>query len=577
MSKAPDAVLSSPVPFPAGAGPANLAELVFAPRPGEDPSSQVLLGHLGKTATDVSLADLRRGAVSLAGKLSALGIGPKDTVALIRLPRTSELPIALAAAALGARGNRTLLPMYLELDALGTWLETSDVRAVLWNVGEAAVGSREARLAADLAALLRERRVGAWCLHRDLAVLDPAPDPDPGLVASLRDGAGRETECVIFTTSGSSGRSKLVLYRQGAILASAASWQAAGLFDSARMGGRGMSLLLAHSMGLRAMWNAIWTRRPLCLVTPEWFEENPEGALGQMARMAPEHVLGGPAVYRTFLALSRFFPEAAKEALGSIRTVISSGAPWDEELAQAIEAATGLALHGAFGTTETMQVASTLAPGISPAARGTLGNPLPGVELGLVRDEGELHRLLVRSPFGCAGTLEPSGLVPAAQWFETGDLVRRTPGGLVHAGRAATDFVKDGFGVKIPYARVAGFYAGLADPVESIEFLPLREQPGVGAIVFVRGAAAGERVFDAEILALVERILYGRHAELRERVEEFEFRHLTIARFACVGGPAPRTAKGTLRRDAVADVADTVRTPYVEAAGVVSLDRTRFA
>jgi len=44
-------------------------------------------------------------------------------------------------------------------------------------------------------------------------------------------------------------------------------------------------------------------------------------------------------------------------------------------------------------------------------------------------------------------------------------------------GREGRDFVKDGFGVKVPLCRVAGWYAALGDPVEHVECFPLREEP----------------------------------------------------------------------------------------------------
>ena len=113
-------------------------------------------------------------------------------------------------------------------------------------------------------------------------------------------------------------------------------------------------------MGVRAFWNALWTGQPLCLIPPEWFLEHPARVRTLLQRMQPEHVTGGPAVYRALLELVRVFPDLKENGLGSLRCVVSSGAPFDEEMARRIEAALGLGLHNALGTTETMQVLSTV-------------------------------------------------------------------------------------------------------------------------------------------------------------------------------------------------------------------------
>ena len=99
--------------------------------------------------------------------------------------------------------------------------------------------------------------------------------------------------------------------------------------------------------------------------------------------MRPQHVTGGPATYRALLELCRVFPEVKGTCLRDLQTAVSTGAPFDAELARRLVIALGLTLHNSFGTTETMQVASTLIAGAGDPSG--LGRPLPGVTIGLTR------------------------------------------------------------------------------------------------------------------------------------------------------------------------------------------------
>jgi hypothetical protein len=82
------------------------------------------------------------------------------------------------------------------------------------------------------------------------------------------------------------------------------------------------------------------------------------------------------------------FPEVKQTCLRELRTAVSTGAPFDPELRRRLAVALGLELHNAFGTTETMQVSSTLVASASDArpvtpapGDGVLGTPLPGVRV----------------------------------------------------------------------------------------------------------------------------------------------------------------------------------------------------
>jgi acetylornithine/succinyldiaminopimelate/putrescine aminotransferase/predicted amino acid dehydrogenase len=194
----------------------------------------------------------------------------------------------------------------------------------------------------------------------------------------------------------------------------------------------------------------------------------------------------------------------------------------------------------------------------------------------------------VSSPFASVGYLgeDGEGDVPFGEWIATGDLLADGADGLRFVGREGRDFVKDGFGVKVPLLRVAGWYAGLGEPIAHLECFPLREEPGLAALVFLRPDVPGVSrsplaVTRRAVLDRVESLLEARTEDLRAELEEFEFRHLTVARFACVAADVPRTGKGTCDRVALQrahrHLLEQLTGPPLKRPGLVSFERERFS
>ena len=438
-------VIASALELHEDAGPATLAELLFTPLDGEDDSRAILLGTLGEGQLTVSLRSLRHAIVSLSGEFNRLGLVPGDTVCLARLPRTSESLAAALYAALTACGLRVLFPMYLDAEDFAAWLKAAEAKAIFWAAAESRIGRRregDLALLSKLEATAQTIRVPAYCFEKDLhlsMLLQSTPQQhtlNSPEVQRILTASSASDIALILTTSGSSGRAKLVRYRQQAILNSCRAWQQCGMFSAGKLGGRCLCLLLAHSMGLRAFWNALWTRQPLCLIPPEWFLEHPDRARALLLEMKPEHITGGPAAFHTVLELSRIYPDLKDVCFQHLRCAVSSGAPFTPTLRERVKDALGLDLENGFGMTETMQVLSTLVDGPLSQTNCMMGNPLPGVEVGLESTSGAAHKLWLRTAFGFDGyqpfpATEDSPAKTADGWFDTGDLVERT------AGRAA--------------------------------------------------------------------------------------------------------------------------------------------
>ncbi len=537
----------------------SLAELLFTPQPDEDQNTALLMGTLAQQACVVSLGRLRSVVLELIKTFEEAHLVLGDTVCLMRLPRTSELTVAVTYAALSCAGLRVLLPMYPEPADFATWLRATNSKAIFWDSKELLHYGHESDKQSfeRLYDVARASSINPLCLTDDLELPTRLTRPIKNYSVPKLFQNDLDSECLILTTSGSSGHSKLVRYTQAAFLRSASAWESAGLFSKDKQGGRALCLLFAHSMGIRAFWNAIWTQQSLCLIPPEWYLEHPERVRSLLISMQPEHVTGGPAVYRTLLELSRVFPNLKDSCFRHLHTAVSSGATFDKYLACKLKDTLGVRLVNAFGMTETLQVLSDLVDG--PFTTG-LGNLLPGVEVKLEPfEDTPYHQLKIRSPFACSGYVpleldDTSYPIDSSGWFQTGDVIKKTPEGLHYIGRAQQDFLKDGFGVKLPRNLLLSHYHALDQAVTHLEPFPLKESPGLAALIFIKPLAYGyeERISSAgasknnQLLDHIGSLLEARHEQLLEQLDGFELRHHTIRRFACVYASAPLTTKGNL-------------------------------
>jgi long-subunit acyl-CoA synthetase (AMP-forming) len=268
--------------------------------------------------------------------------------------------------------------------------------------------------------------------------------------------------------------------------------------------------------------------------------------------MKPEHITGGPSVFNLLLELMRNFPEL-KDNLGSfMKTVISSGAPNNSQTAKAIESAFGLTMHNAFGMTETQQILSTLLfDKSSPEHLKSLGPPLPGVTIGLKRltDQNGFYRLYVNSPFGYKRIMgEDSNNGGPGNFFNTGDIVSLDEGNrIIYRGRENRDFIKDGFGVKIPLDCMRRYYERLYAQAEHVEYFPIKSNPGMAAMIFIRNSSVQQgKVAENRVIRHYARLINEMNARLYKKLEPFEFRHRFISRFVLINSVVPKTVKGNV-------------------------------
>lgn len=202
-------------------------------------------------------------------------------------------------------------------------------------------------------------------------------------------------------------------------------------------------------------------------------------------------LFGVPTMYHRLAEALPGDPGLAK-ALTGARLLVSGSAALPVHDHERIAAATGRRVLERYGMTETLMNTAVRADG--EARPGTVGLPLPGVELRLVEEDGtpiaaydgeSVGEIQVRGPNLFTGYLHrpdaTAGAFTADGWFRTGDMAVREPDGYVRiVGRRATDLIKSG-----------GYKIG-AGEIENA----LLEHPGVGeaAVTGEPDEDLGERV-----------------------------------------------------------------------------------
>jgi malonyl-CoA/methylmalonyl-CoA synthetase len=201
-------------------------------------------------------------------------------------------------------------------------------------------------------------------------------------------------------------------------------------------------------------------------------------------------LFGVPTMYHRLAADAEADPEIAR-GLGEARLLVSGSAPLSVTDHERIARASGQRVVERYGLTETLMNCSVRADG--ERRPGTVGPPLPGVELRLLDDDGEtiegwdgesVGEIVVRGPNLFLEYLNrPDATSDAVRdgWFHTGDVGARDPDGYVRIlGRRDTDLIKSG-----------GFKIG-AGEIETA----LLEHPGVAeaAITGEPDEDLGERI-----------------------------------------------------------------------------------
>ncbi|HET9733066.1 MAG TPA: AMP-binding protein [Acidimicrobiales bacterium] len=253
---------------------------------------------------------------------------------------------------------------------------------------------------------------------------------------------------VLLFTAGTAGRPKAAMLTHGNL-----TWVQRALQDEG-LGGVGADdvslgvLPFFHVFGLNVSLCAV-LRAGGSVVVEDHFD--PVDAVADVERHGVTVIAGAPPMWRRW-ALAESLPS---DALKGVRRATSGAAPLPLEVFEAVRDRFGVEVAEGYGLTETSPVVTTnMGAEIRP---GSVGRPLPGVEVRLVDTDGEdalpgdPGEVWVRGPNVFAGywqdeeataaVLDPEG------WFRTGDVAVEEDGYLYLVDRMKDLIIVSGFNV----------------------------------------------------------------------------------------------------------------------------------
>ena len=436
-----------------------LFDRLFAPLAGQ---TRVLLWLA--SGESLSADDFFRLTARLAHALSDAGLRPGDRVAVQVTKSPEALAVYAATVALGG--------IFLPLNTAYTPAEIDYFVANATPRIVIADPAKEAGLApitqAHGATLLTLTGKG------DGSLMDMARGKPETLMPVSR--AGHDLAAILYT-SGTTGRSKGAMLSHDNLLSNAAV-----LAECWRFTPRDVllhALPIFHTHGLFVASNVSLLTGGQMIFLPGFDTEQVLAALPRATVM-----MGVPTFYTRLLE----DPRLSCNLVGHMRLFISGSAPLLAETHVAFENRTGLRILERYGMTETNM--NTSNPYDGDRRAGTVGLPLPGVEVRIMADNAEVPRgevgmIEVRGPNVFQGYWQmPEKTREELRedgWFLTGDLATQSVDGYITIVGRAKDLI------------ITGGYNVYPKEVEEV----LDEVPGVleSAVVGLPHPDFGEAVF----------------------------------------------------------------------------------
>ncbi|CAM3637704.1 AMP-binding protein [Kibdelosporangium persicum] len=313
--------------------------------------------------------------------------------------------------------------------------------------GAIRAGAVAVPMAADLPGRERERILED---SRPKVVTDQAPDLNAS--ADLVRGApGGEDIALLCYTSGTAGTPRGVMLSHRALLANVeqcASLKPAPVSSTDRVL---LAVPLFHAYGLGPGLFQVASAGASGVLMDHF---SVEPALRACEDFRITVIVGVPPMYQAFAQVPA---ERLAGALSTLRLLTSGAAPLEPSVLTAMNRATGLNVYEGYGLTETGPVLTwTLVGGV--AKPGSVGRPLPGVELRLVDSDGtpggddedeDAGVVSVRGPNLFSGYWPDGAHGPDAEgWFRTGDVGYLDNDGDLHLVDRANDLIiVNGFNV----------------------------------------------------------------------------------------------------------------------------------
>jgi len=367
-----------------------------------------------------------------ARRLSSAGLLPGDRV-VVRLPTSAQFCVAVFGA---LRAGCVVVPV-------STGAAPRELAEIVADSGaKVLVGDGDGARIGDLLAGPR---------------VDPAAlDAEDRAAAPAATGRGGEDVAVLAYTSGTSGKPRGAMLSHRALLANVAQCAALRPAPVTAADRVLLALPLFHSYGLGPGLFQVAAAGATAVLLGR-FDAN--DAVGAIERHRVTTLVGVPPMYQAMLQVG---PERLREAFMTVRLLTSGAAPLSPSLLDAVERATSLPVFEGYGLTETSPVLTSTLVGGKPKP-GSVGRPLPGIELRLVDSDGlpfaeddevtlpddDAGLVCVRGANLFSGYWPDGAHGPDADgWFRTGDVGYLDSDGDLHlVDRAGDLIIVNGFNV----------------------------------------------------------------------------------------------------------------------------------
>jgi long-chain acyl-CoA synthetase len=409
----------------------------------------------GRELTNV---DQQRTAARVANALVRLGVQPGDRVVVL-MPNCPEV---LAAYTGILKAGAVIVPIVF-------LLSPDEVRHILADSAAKVVIT-----APELAS-----KVEGW---RGPVI---AVGGEGGAARAWNDWIAREPDAfatieradgelaVILYTSGTTGKPKGVALSHANLASNARA--AASIYELDRERWNLGVLPLSHSYGLVTLnaGNILGTKSVLL----RWF--NPDAVLDAITRFRVQAMAGVPTMYVYLLNHAG----ADRFDTSSMRSWGSGAAPLPLEIVEPFEKKFGGRLVEGYGLTEASPVVTSTRLS-APRKPGSVGQPLPGVEVSILDDDdralpvGDTGEIGVRGPnvmLGYYGLPDETARTLRNGWLHTGDVGRLDADGFLYIVERKKDLIiRGGFNVypreveEVLYAHPAVAEAavvGMRDPL----------------------------------------------------------------------------------------------------------------